>query len=113
MDPPVIPNCPARLPTQYVSIPNGDSSGDFNVVWPVATDNDGQTPTVIATHQQGVNSFPLGRTLVTIYYYDTSGNRAQCNTAWVIVRKYLQRTGIACSLPINLDDSPFPRFFAQ
>ncbi|XP_072032497.1 hyalin-like [Amphiura filiformis] len=56
----------------------GSTTADYNVVWPTATDNDGQTPVRITTHQPGIQSFPLGRTVIDAYYYDTSGNRASC-----------------------------------
>ncbi|XP_072030594.1 hyalin-like [Amphiura filiformis] len=65
--------------TVKVYATTGSTSADYDVVWPTATDNDGQTPVRIATHQPGIESFPLGRTLIDAYYYDTSGNRARCH----------------------------------
>ncbi|XP_072030375.1 hyalin-like [Amphiura filiformis] len=83
--PPTVPPtvyCPAvsyTPPIITVYVENEATSADYNFTWPTgATDNDGVTPTVIASHQEGIQSFPIGFHRTAIFYYDTSGNRKDC-----------------------------------
>ncbi len=85
--PPILPSGCGTNGTREVFAAAGATNANYSVVWANATDNDGQTPTLVATHQAGVHTFQLGQTAIYGFYYDASGNRAEC-TRYILVRKY-------------------------
>ena len=72
--PPEVSNCPDSRTSE---VPFGTPS--LVVTWfePTATDDSGQTPRVMTTHQPG-DTFPVGTTRVMYTFTDGSGNQAAC-----------------------------------
>ncbi|XP_071785176.1 uncharacterized protein [Asterias amurensis] len=75
MTPPVISNCPSDT---TITVAPGTTSATVNWVEPTATDGDGLTPTVARSHAPNT-AFPLGPTVVSYIFRDSTGNEANCN----------------------------------
>ena len=101
-----IDKTPPTLPsgcstTVRVDAAPGSASADYHVQWPTATDNDGHTPTLVATHPSGVHSFQLGWTGVYGFYYDASGNMRQCSRSIIVRKYYLQLVSIFVTMTVT------------
>ena len=73
-NPPVFSDCPVDRTS---NVPFGTTS--LIVFWmePTATDDSGQVPNVIASHQSG-DAFPVGPMVVSYTATDQAGNQAAC-----------------------------------
>ncbi len=88
---PVISGCP-NSETYFVS--PGTPSTPVTWIKPTATDNSGEQPMVVESHQPGEN-FPVGTTSVTYTFTDSSMNQAQC--AFTITGNYHRLIAILLS----------------
>ncbi|XP_072051832.1 uncharacterized protein [Amphiura filiformis] len=77
---PTISGCPQ---SSMYTVPLGTSSRTVSWTEPTATDDSGQQPTVIMSHQSG-QAFPVGTTRVTYIFSDDAGNEATCSFSVIV-----------------------------
>ena len=101
IDPPVVSNCPGDI-----TINSAAGSCSQSVTWtePSAVDNCSDTVYVTANYLPG-STFPLGTTLVTYTFTDTSGNSAVC-TFNIIVNDSEPPVIAGCPADISVVNTP-------
>ena len=88
--PPVISDCPSDI-----ILPLGMTVANW--IEPTATDNSGNLPIIIKSHEPGTN-FAEGNTTVSYTFFDDAGNQANCTFVVVVT---FGRFGLLFLEPVN------------
>ncbi|XP_033625617.1 hyalin-like isoform X1 [Asterias rubens] len=90
--PPVISDCPLDI-----ILPLGMTVANW--IEPTATDNSGNLPTVVKSHEPGTN-FSEGNTTVSYTFFDDAGNQANCT--FVVIVTLDKTAPVVMNCPSNV-----------